>query len=88
MQAKKYYLLARDVYAQLGDDAKLSEVTRRLEVIEMGISEQEAAEREAAEREAAEREEAEQAAETATPAPESTAPTPEASGSPAPEAVG
>ena len=30
----------------------------------------------------------EQAAETATPAPESTAPTPEASGSPAPEAVG
>ena len=88
VQAKKYYLLARDVYAQLGDDAKLSEVTRRLEVIEMGISEQEAAEREAAEREAAEREEAEQAAETATPAPESTAPTPEASGSPAPEAVG
>lgn len=83
VQAKKYYLLARDVYAQLGDDAKLSEVTRRLEVIEMGISEQEAAEREAAERE-----EAEQAAETATPAPESTAPTPEASGSPAPEAVG
>ena len=88
VQAKKYYLLARDVYAQLGDDAKLSEVTRRLEVIEMGISEQEAAEREAAEREAAEREEAEQAAETATPAPESTAPIPETSGSPAPEAVG
>lgn len=83
VQAKKYYLLARDVYAQLGDDAKLSEVTRRLEVIEMGISEQEAAEREAAERE-----EAEQAAETATPAPESTAPIPETSGSPAPEAVG
>lgn len=88
VQAKKYYLLARDVYAQLGDDAKLSEVTRRLEVIEMGISEQEAAEREAAEREAAEREEAEQAAETTTPAPESTAPTPEASERPAPEAVG
>ena len=88
VQAKKYYLLARDVYAQLGDDAKLSEVTRRLEVIEMGISEQEAAEREAAEREAAEREEAEQAAETATPAPESTAPIQETSGSPAPEAVG
>ena len=88
VQAKKYYLLARDVYAQLGDDAKLSEVTRRLEVIEMGISEQEAAEREAAERGAAEREEAEQAAETATPAPESTAPIPETSGSPAPEAVG
>ena len=83
VQAKKYYLLARDVYAQLGDDAKLSEVTRRLEVIEMGISDQEAAEREAAERE-----EAEQAAETATPAPESTAPIPETSGSPAPEAVG
>ena len=88
VQAKKYYLLARDVYAQLGDDAKLSEVTRRLEVIEMGISEQEAAEREAAEREAAELEEAEQAAETTTPAPESTAPTPEASERPAPEAVG
>lgn len=88
VQAKKYYLLARDVYAQLGDDAKLSEVTRRLEVIEMSISEQEATEREAAEREAAEREEAEQAAETATAAPESTTPTPEASGSPALEAVG
>lgn len=43
VQAKKYYLLARDVYAQMGNDAKLSEVTRRLEVIAMGISEQEAA---------------------------------------------
>ena len=88
VQAKKYYLLARDVYAQLGDDAKLSEVTRRLDVVEMGISEQEAAEREAAEREAAEREKAEQAAETDTPAPESTAPTSEGSGSPTPSAVG
>ena len=88
VQAKKYYLLARDVYAQLGDDAKLSEVTRRLDVVEMGISEQEAAEREAAEREAAEREKEEQAAETDTPAPESTAPTSEGSGSPTPSAVG
>ena len=83
VQAKKYYLLARDVYAQLGYDTKLSEVTRRLEVIEMGISEQEAEEREVAEREAAK-----QAAETVMPAPESTAPTPEESGSPAPEEVG
>lgn len=85
VQAKKYYLLARDVYAQMGNDAKLSEVTRRLEVIAMGISEQEAAEREAAEREAAEREEAEQ---VGTPAPESPSPVPSTSVSPAPDTVG
>lgn len=85
VQAKKYYLLARDVYAQMGNDAKLSEVTRRLEVIAMGISEQEAAEREAAEREAAERKKAEQAG---TPAPESPSPVPSTSVSPAPDTVG
>lgn len=40
-QAKKYYLLARDVYAELGNDAKLAEISRRLEFIELGISEEE-----------------------------------------------
>lgn len=58
LQAKKYYLLARDVYAGLKDDDKVAEVTRRLELIEMGISEEERLAREAAEAEARAREEA------------------------------
>ena len=41
VQAKKYYLLAKDVYAELENDSKVSEVTRKLELIEMGISEEE-----------------------------------------------
>lgn len=80
VQAKKYYLLARDVYAQLGNDAKLSEVTRRMEVIAMRISEQEAAEREAAEQEAVKQPD--------TPALESSSPTPSDSTSPIPDTVG
>ena len=49
VQAKKYYLLAKDVYAELENDSKVSEVTRKLELIEMGISEEEQAAREAEE---------------------------------------
>lgn len=43
VQAKKYYLLAKDVYAELENDSKVSEITRKLELIEMGISEEEQA---------------------------------------------
>ena len=43
VQAKKYYLLAKDVYASMKNDSKVSEVTRRLELVEMGISEEEKA---------------------------------------------
>ena len=49
VQAKKYYLLAKDVYAELENDSKVSEVTRKLELIEMGISEEEQAAGESAE---------------------------------------
>lgn len=48
LQTKKYYLLARDVYAGMGNDSKVAEVTRRLELVEMGISEEEKAAQEAA----------------------------------------
>ena len=49
VQAKKYYLLAKDVYAELENDSKVSEITRKLELIEMGISEEEQAAQEAQE---------------------------------------
>lgn len=48
VQAKKYYLLAKDVYASMKNDSKVSEVTRRLELVEMGISEEEKAAKETA----------------------------------------
>ncbi|OUP10240.1 hypothetical protein [Anaeromassilibacillus sp. An200] len=50
VQAKKYYLLAKDVYASMEKDAKVAEVTRRLELLEMGISEEEKAAQEAEEK--------------------------------------
>ena len=43
IQAKKYYLLAKDVYASMQNNDKVSEVIRRLELIEMGITEAELA---------------------------------------------
>ena len=43
VQAKKYYLLAKNVYTELEDDSKVAEITRRLELIEMGINEEEQA---------------------------------------------
>ena len=46
VQAKKYYLLAKDVYAELENDSKVSEITRKLELIEMGMSEEEQAKKE------------------------------------------
>jgi len=39
IRAKKYYLLAKDVYAQLKNDDKVAEVTRRIELVELGVSE-------------------------------------------------
>ena len=56
VQAKKYYLLAKDVYASMENDAKVAEVTRRLELVEMGISEEEKAAQEAEEKAAQESE--------------------------------
>ena len=80
VQAKKYYLLAKDVYAELENDSKVSEVTRKLELIEMGISEEEQAAREAEEAAKAVEEAKQQAAgESAEPAPSETS---------QPEAVG
>ena len=80
VQAKKYYLLAKDVYAELENDSKVSEVTRKLELIEMGISEEEQAAREAEEAAKAAEEAKQQAAgESTEPAPSETS---------QPEAVG
>ncbi len=52
VQAKKYYLLAKDVYASMQNDDKVAEVSRRMELVEMGISAEEEAARKAAEEEA------------------------------------
>lgn len=41
--AGKYYLLAKDIYAGLKDDDKLGEIDRKLEVLQMKESEQQAA---------------------------------------------
>lgn len=67
IQAKKYYLLAKDVYAGLKNDSKVSEINRRMELVEMGVSEEERAEREAAAEEEQRRQE-NAAAESPSPA--------------------
>lgn len=41
--ARKYYLLAKDIYASLNDEDKLAEITRKMEVLDMKESEQQAA---------------------------------------------
>lgn len=43
VQAKKYYLLARDVYARMRDEDKVAEIARKMELVELGISAEEAA---------------------------------------------
>lgn len=64
VQAKKYYLLAKDVYASMKNDNKVAEVTRRLELVEMGISEEEKAARKAADAEEQTEDEPEETADT------------------------
>lgn len=51
VQAKKYYLLAKDVYSSMQNDDKVAEVSRKMELVEMGISAEEEAARKAAEEE-------------------------------------
>lgn len=51
VQAKKYYLLAKDVYSGMQNDDKVAEVSRKMELVEMGISAEEEAARKAAEEE-------------------------------------
>ena len=51
IQAKKYYLLAKDVYSSMQNDDKVAEVSRKMELVEMGISAEEEAARKAAEEE-------------------------------------
>lgn len=61
VQAKKYYLLAKDVYASMQNNDKVAEISRRMELVEMGISaEEEAARKEAEEQERLEQERLEQ----------------------------
>ena len=65
VQAQKFYLLAKDVFSELKMDSKVSEITRKLELVDMGETAkaaEEAAIKEAAEKEAAEKEAAEKAA--------------------------
>ena len=57
VQAKKYYLLAKDVYSSMQNDDKVAEVSRKMELVEMGISAEEEAARKAAEQEQREQEE-------------------------------
>lgn len=63
VQAKKFYLLAKDVYSELQNDSKVSEITRKLELVDMGYTEAEKVAEEAAAKEAAEKATAEAAAE-------------------------
>ena len=68
VQAKKYYLLAKDVYSSMQNDDKVAEVSRKMELVEMGISAEEEAARKAAEEQARleqERREQEEAAKNA-----------------------
>lgn len=68
VQAKKYYLLAKDVYSSMQNDDKVAEVSRKMELVEMGISAEEEAARQAAEEQARleqERREQEEAAKNA-----------------------
>ena len=41
--ARKYYLLAKDIYAGLSADDKLSEIERKMEVLDIKEGEQQAA---------------------------------------------
>lgn len=82
--AKKYYLLAKDIYVSLKNDDKVAEIGRKMELIDMGITAEEQARREAeAAKEAAEKEA------EATPSPdlEAGGQNAGAAGSPAPEAT-
>ena len=36
VQAQKFYLLAKDVFSELKMDSKVSEITRKLELVDMG----------------------------------------------------
>ncbi len=49
VQAKKYYLMAKDVYSSMRNDGKVSEVSRKMELVEMGISAEEETTQKAAE---------------------------------------
>lgn len=80
VQAKKYYLLAKDVYAGLKNDDKVAEIGRRLELIEMGISEEEQAAKEAAAAAQAAEAEAEKSAQEENGGNEPPSPTPQAVG--------
>ena len=85
VQAKKYYLLAKDVYSSMQNDDKVAEVSRKMELVEMGISAEEEAARKAAEEQARleqERLEQEEAAKNAAQDGQ------ELSQSPPPESVG
>lgn len=63
VQAKKYYLLAKDVYSSMQNEDKVAEVSRRMELVEMGVSAEEAARKAAEEQERLEQEEAAKSAE-------------------------
>ena len=76
IQANKYYLLAKDVYAGMKNDDKVAEVNRRLELIHIGASEEEKAAKAAAEAEKKrQEEEAQQIEEEKEVAQNTTAPT-------------
>ena len=40
VDAKKYYLLAKDIYARLKDEDKVAELTTRIEILDLDIEEQ------------------------------------------------
>ncbi|MFI3212256.1 MAG: hypothetical protein R3Y24_02845 [Eubacteriales bacterium] len=40
VDAKKYYLLAKDIYARLKDEDKVAELTTRIEILDLDINEQ------------------------------------------------
>lgn len=88
VQAKKYYLLARDVYSVMQNDEKVAEVSRRMELVEMGISAEEEAAREAEEAARRAEEEAAQQAEEEQPEQNAEESVSEGQESVSPDAVG
>lgn len=64
VQTKKYYLLAKDIYAQLKDDDKVAEISRKIELIDLEMKAAAEAASKAAAEESAKAEEASKAAET------------------------
>lgn len=87
--SKKYYLLAKDIYASLKNDDKVAEIGRKLELIDMGITAEEQARKEAETAEAARLEQERAAAspepeDSAAPSPSPSEP-PEVSPSPEPD---